>query len=270
MADELEYRADLYRGTAAYYDRFRLPYPTDLLDDLRARAGIAHGARLLDLACGTGQVAFALAWAFDEVWAVDQEDESVAFGRAKAEALGVGNIRWLTGRAEDVALQGSFDLVAVGNAFHRLDREAVAVRVRSWLAPGRCLALLWGGSPWLGDGAWQAEMAAVLDEWMHRVRAADRIPRDWEDVLARDPTPQVLERAGYSYIGEFVFPTDEVWTLETLTGFVYSTSFLNHQALGTKVEEFETDLAARLRACEPTGMFRRAGSFAYELARRRG
>ena len=37
--EELEFRRDLYTGTARYYDRFRVPYPRSLADDLAARAG---------------------------------------------------------------------------------------------------------------------------------------------------------------------------------------------------------------------------------------
>jgi SAM-dependent methyltransferase len=61
VAAELRYRKDLFKGTAEYYDRFRPPYPSVLLDDLRARVPILGTGRLLDLACGTGQVAFSLA-----------------------------------------------------------------------------------------------------------------------------------------------------------------------------------------------------------------
>jgi ubiquinone/menaquinone biosynthesis C-methylase UbiE len=51
----------LYRGTAECYDRFRPRYLATLVDDLRARVHFDDAGRVLDLACGTGQVAFALA-----------------------------------------------------------------------------------------------------------------------------------------------------------------------------------------------------------------
>jgi SAM-dependent methyltransferase len=49
---------------------------------------VSGAGRLVDLACGTGQVALSLAHHFAEV-VVDQEEEMVAYGRAKAEAAGV-------------------------------------------------------------------------------------------------------------------------------------------------------------------------------------
>ena len=43
------FRRDLYQGTAGYYDRFRLPYPQALTDDLAHRSGADGTGRLLDL-----------------------------------------------------------------------------------------------------------------------------------------------------------------------------------------------------------------------------
>ena len=267
MSTDPTYRRDLYRGTARSYDEYRVPYPTVLFDDLCARAGVGDGGRLLDLACGTGQIALPLAKRFDEVFAVDQEAEAVAFGRAKAESLGIANIRWMVGTAEELVLDVPFDLVAIGNAFHRLRRGVVAERVASCLVPGGCLALLWGGSPWMGALAWQAELAALMDEWTERVGATDRVPSGWQEALDNDPNPAVLRRAGLDYVGEHTFPVEHEWTVPSLAGFLYSTSVLNRNALGDHVDAFEADLAARLFAREPDGVFRQTLRFAYELAR---
>ena len=60
MDDEVRFRPDLYRGSAGYYDRYRLPYPEAMIADLVRRAEVSGRGRLLDLACGTGQLAFPL------------------------------------------------------------------------------------------------------------------------------------------------------------------------------------------------------------------
>jgi len=130
VGDEVRFAADLYRGTAVYYDRYRLPYPEATLIDLVLRAGVSKRGRLLDLACGTGQLAFPLRWWFCEVWPVDQEPDMVDLVRAKAAAVGAGNIRPLVSSAETLhADPGYFELAVIGNAFHRLDRDLVAGRI---------------------------------------------------------------------------------------------------------------------------------------------
>ena len=58
--DEVRFAADLSRGAAAAYDRYRLPYPAAMIADLVRRAGVSGHGRLQDLACGTGQLAFPL------------------------------------------------------------------------------------------------------------------------------------------------------------------------------------------------------------------
>jgi SAM-dependent methyltransferase len=267
MTGELEFRTDLYRGTAPYYDRYRPPYPPALFDDLRQRVPVSDGGRLLDLACGTGQIAVPLAKHFSEVWAVDQEAESVAYGEARAKTRGINNITWVTGSAETVVLSGSFELIAVGNAFHRLNRPVVAERMRSWLKSGAGVALVWGNSPWRGDRPWQRTMDELFVDWMAGAAATDGVPAGWKAAIARDPHEQVLRRVGFDYVGKFEFRVEQVWTVEMLIGFVYSTSFLNRQVLGDRAADFERHLTERLLSCQADGLFHESASYAYELAR---
>jgi SAM-dependent methyltransferase len=270
VAGEPEFRTDLYRGTAPFYDRFRPPYPDALMDDLRARLPVSGTGRLLDLACGTGQIAFPMAPFFEEVVAVDQENESVTYGRAKAQALHVGNITWVAGAAERVELDGLFELIAVGNAFHRLDRTVVARRRFSWLAPQGGVALLWGGTPWHGDQPWQRAIAARFEEWMRRVDATNRVPAGWEEAMAREPHDQVLRRAGFDDVGRFEFPSTQSWDAASLCGFVYSTSFWPLGVLGAEREAFERDIAGCLQAIEPAGAVTITADYSYDLARKPG
>ena len=132
--DQLEYvlpnfPADAFAGTADYYVRCRLPYPSGFLADLLRRSGVKGKGRLLDLACGPGRLALALASSFNEAWAIDLEAEMIAAGQREASRRGVGTIRWLVGRAEDLSLSpASIELITIGEAFHRLDQRLVASR----------------------------------------------------------------------------------------------------------------------------------------------
>jgi SAM-dependent methyltransferase len=268
MSGEPQFRRDLYQGTAPYYDRFRPPYPAALLDQLRDRVPLVRDSRVLDLACGTGQVAFALSAHVAEVWAVDQESESIEFAKRKADRLGVRNIRWIAATAEDVSLDGRFELVAIGNAFHRLDRDVVARRLVPHLAERGCVALLWGGSPVPGDLPWQQVLQAALTSWTEAVGSADRVPEGWEQVIERDPHERVLQRAGLVWEGAFEEPVVTRWTIESLVGFVYSSSFLNRTVLGDRADDFERDLRRLLLDCRADGLFDQHHTFACQLARR--
>ena len=67
-------------------------------------------------------------------------------------------------------------------------------------------------------------------------------------------------------VGDFDFPTPHEWTVEQLTGFMYSTSVFSQDALGSNVQAFERDLRARLLDVEPEGVFREEIDFSYTLA----
>jgi len=137
MEDEVRFAADLYRGSAGYYDRYRLPYPDAMVGDLARRAHVSGRGRLLDLACGTGQLAFALRRWFGEVWAVDSEPDMVNLVRAKADAAGADDVRPIASSAETLHAEPEyFELAVVGNAFQRLDRDVAAGRILGW-APAR-------------------------------------------------------------------------------------------------------------------------------------
>ena len=261
-----QFSRDLYKGTATFYDRYRPPYPEALFEDLRRRLPVSGRGRLLDLACGTGQICLPLSGAFREVVAVDQEAETIALARTKVAAGGPANVVWLTGPAESMVVEGTFELITVGNAFHRLPRKAVADRMRSWVAPGGGVALVWGETPAQGGEPWQKALTALMVEWMDRAGTTERVPSTWESSIRDDPHEQILARAGFEYRGTFEFPAELVWTAETLIGFLYSTSMLNRPALGPLADQFERDLAERLRPMSDQGCFRQWAGFSYELA----
>ncbi len=269
VSDALEFDPGLYRGTAGYYDRFRVPYPPAMLDELLALVQPSGGGRLLDLACGTGQITFAIAEQFAEVWAVDQEPDMIRVVREKGRVAGAGPARTVVARAEGLdAPPDAFELVAIGNAFHRLRRDAVAARAFRWLQPNRCIALLWSTGPWAGEAAWQQAMAGVFSSWTTKLGAEGRVPVGWEEARRERPDLVVLRAAGFDVVHSSRFPTAHGWSVEELIGFVYSTSFLPRVVLGDRAGLFERDLRRELGGFEARNELNETIDFNYELARR--
>ncbi len=266
---EPEFRRDLFRGTARFYDEFRVPYPASMLDDLCRRANATGRGRLLDIACGTGQLAFGLASCFAQVCAVDQEPEAVDLARTNARARGVDNIEWVSARAEDVVADHDIDLVVIGNAFHRLHRRRVAEAARGWLVPGGHLAVVWNNSPWDGDQEWQHALGRIVREWVAIAGAEDRVPAGYRRSLTEAPHAAVLTEAGFEIVGDYDFPTPYEWTVARLTGFLYSTSVLSRAALGAHAPAFEQDVRARLLAVAPDNGLRETIAYSYTFARSR-
>ncbi len=82
-------------------------------EELVADLGVSEGLKVLDLGCGDGTTAVPEAQLGADVLGVDIASNLVAAGTARAEALGLANLRFQQGDASD--LQGledeSFDLV---------------------------------------------------------------------------------------------------------------------------------------------------------------
>lgn len=264
----MRFDSNLYRGTADFYDRYRPPYPAEVFDALRAWVPLLPSSRVLDLACGTGQIAFGLAEYVDAVAAVDQESEFVAFGREKAERLGVENISWIVSPAERLEIDGTFDAVVIGNAFHRLNRRVVIERLVPRLAVGGCVVLLWSWSPWRGEAPWQRTLAALMDRWVGDLNAHDRVPKGWEAAIETTPHRDVLAQAGLDNEGGEEFSTIERWTSRSLIGNIYSTSHLNRDVLGARAAEFENDLRAALLEYSAPDEFIQRQTYKTEVARR--
>jgi SAM-dependent methyltransferase len=264
------FRTDLYDGTAEYYDRFRRRYPADLINDLVIRTGADGTGTLLDLACGTGQVAVALHEGFASICAVDQEPGMISVLRQNAAALpDAAAWEFVVAAAENVNVpDSSIELVTIGNAFHRLRREPVAVSILRWLKPGGHLALLWGGSPWDGDAPWQLVLGEMMERWQHRAGAEQRIPAGYEVDRAARPDSEILRAAGFEIAGRLEFPVRQMWSADEIAGFLASTSVLSPESLGPEAAEFDRALRGELLRCEPDGQFRQDTSFACELARR--
>jgi len=265
--DGVRFREDLYHGSAWYYDRYRLPYPEVMISDLVRRAEASGHGRLLDLACGTGQLAFPLRRWFGEVWAVDSEPGMAEVVRAKAAAGGATGVRPVVAKAETLqAGPGYFELAVIGNAFHRLDRDLVAGRVLGWLRPGGHLALCWSTSPWAGREGWQRALASALDRWQTALGAGSRVPAGWDQDRRHRPDWQVLAAAGFEPGGRHEFTVEHRWSLPELAGHIRSTSFLPASVLGGHGAAFDADLAAALGPYGDGGTFTETVEFAYELA----
>jgi len=170
-------------------------------------------------------------------------------------------VKWIVGKAETIEVDDRFDLVTVGNAYHRLNRHAVAHRAATLLKTDGCMAILWSNGPWADNADWQLDVASVVRSWEERL-AVGRVPEGWREAMDDEPTENVLESAGLVYEGTFTFPVRVSWTVDSLVGFVYSTSTLNRLVLRGYESEFERDIRQI-----GIGPFIQRTSAAYELAR---
>ena len=264
-----DFPLDAFAGTATYYLRYRVPYPQALLRNLVERAGVTGEGRLLDLACGPGRVALALVSSFREVWAIDLEPEMIAVGQNEATQRGVNTIKWMVGKVEELqAPPASFELITIGEAFHRLDQQLVAKQALQWLQPGCCLASLGNYGVMEGKEPWQRIVADIVRYWTSRVRPSGGGSAQPQPGSGPTHYELVLRETGFEDAASYQFIEGHTWTIETIIGNLYSTSFCSKNVLGDNAEAFEADLRAALLAHDPSGAYREQMGFGYTIGRK--
>jgi SAM-dependent methyltransferase len=162
-----------FGGVAEAYARTRPPYARAAVERAALELGLAHDARVLDLAAGTGNLTHALRGVFAEVVAVEPD--------ARMRARFDGEV--IDGTAEEIPLPvGAVDAVFVGEAFHWFDARRALAEIRR---VGRGLAVLarsWGETeqPGLLPPPFWAELEAIWARFHRGTR--DDFP-DWRDVV---------------------------------------------------------------------------------------
>jgi trans-aconitate methyltransferase len=257
----MTYDKTLFAGTAAYYAKYRKPYPQALIDDIVSTFGLDGTGRMLDLGCGPGMLTLPLAPHFAEIVAFDADEGMIAEAR-KSDAR---NVDWRVGRAEDLpGGLGKFRLVTFAQSLHWMQQDVVMARVREMIEPGAGIALVGGSESWWdGPLDWHQVMTRMIQKYLgERRRAGANAFKE-----PHDPFEVILERHGWRIVLNRDYPVEIVRTADDLVGTLWTTSFANKALLGERVDEFERELRAELAALPGDGHFRTEGEFGQILAR---
>ncbi|MDA8369068.1 MAG: class I SAM-dependent methyltransferase [Nocardiopsaceae bacterium] len=248
---------ELFRSTAPYYARYRPGYPQEFFEHLVARFALNGTQQILDLGCGTGQIALPLAPHVARILAVDPEPSMLTEGQHLATERGIHNIDWLAGdsyRLPELALP-ELTLVTMGAAFHWMDRDGVLQDLDQLVLPGGAVVIASGGAPETQTPPpWNDTITAVRTKYLGPARRAgsgtySHPEERHTDVLRRSPFSNV-EVAEWN------------WTLErdldSLVGLQFSFSFSAPVQFGSEEQRaaFECDLRNALTREFPSGAFR--------------
>ena len=133
-----EYAEQFADESVARAYRHRPPYPSALFTRLAALLPAGHG-RVLDLGCGTGELARGLAPFSDHVDAVDP---SAPILRAARNADPESPVVWHHSSAEDFTYPERYSLVVAGSSLHWMDLELVVGKISEALESGGFLAVV--------------------------------------------------------------------------------------------------------------------------------
>ncbi|MGW0611648.1 class I SAM-dependent methyltransferase [Streptomyces sp. NPDC002788] len=263
-----EWDDTLFAGTAAYYERGRLPYAPGLADVLAEALKLDGRGRLIDVGCGPGTVALSLAHLFGEVVGVDPDVGMITEAGSGAGERGVAaRTRWVQARAEALpAGLGTFTVATFAQSFHWMDQHLVAAVVRDMLRPGGALVHIsdvktqarttTAGLP--HPAVPYAAVDALVKQYLGPVRRAGRgvLPQGTPGGEA-----EVFARAGFSGPRRIVVPGGQVLerSVDDVVAWVFSMSFSAPHLFAGRRDDFEADLRRLLGEASPSGRFSERG-----------
>jgi SAM-dependent methyltransferase len=235
---------------AAYVHR--PPYPEALLARLLELMPARRA--VLDLGCGPGKIARALAPHVREVLAVDPSAAMLRLGQGLGSIAG-NNIRWVHAAAEEAPLgDEAFDLAVAGAAIHWMDPAAVFPKLARALRPAARLALVDGDAP--SESPWQSAYQQVIKAWV------ERLGRTWDDTAHRALVQ--AHKPWFDVDGEESFTAPVRQPLEDLIAGEHSRATWSPARLGPpRAAAFDADLRAALSPWADD-----TGAVAYEVRSR--
>lgn len=178
--------SDFTGRTGQLYALYRRDLPDEQAAALAAALGLTAGGTVVDLGCGTGQLAVPLRRHCQLVLGLDPEPEMLHGMRARR----VGGVVPVLADDADLPLVAGLlreapQAVVIGNALHWMDEPVALRRCAEAAGAQGAVAVITQGPPlWLGPAAWQRRLRTVLQE--HRGTAAGTCGSTGEVVHARE------------------------------------------------------------------------------------
>jgi SAM-dependent methyltransferase len=251
MTSVAPYDPNRFTSAIPHYIAGRPPYSARLLTWLAREVSLPASSRVLDLGCGPGSLSLPLARIAGTVIALDPDAAMIAAGEKAAQAAGL-NIDWRVGSSFDLSADlAPLDLVAIGRAFHWMDREATLARLDELVRPGGAVALVntelhaQGSSTWL----------LAFDELRHTHGRFDafyhaRKGEAWEEHV------NVLMRSAFCDLSRISVFDAHVADIDTLVARALSFSANSPASLGEEGRaSYERAIRTKMPELEPSGRF---------------
>src|SRR6516164_9230671 len=134
-------RRESFDSVADDYERYRVPYPDEVVEAVLALSRLHSGSRVLEIGCGTGQLSVPLARLGVELVAVELGPNLAAIARDNLTEFPSARVE-VSGFEEWQLPAEPFDLVVSASAFHWIDPEVGFPKAALALKPGAVLTIV--------------------------------------------------------------------------------------------------------------------------------
>lgn len=259
--------SELFSGTYEYYMKYRPGIPQKVVDVILEGFNVTNDDRILDIGCGTGQVAFALDSKCKEMICIDS-DPGMLKEAKKALKKPKSKILWLKHNSNELSKlngMGLFKVATICRTFHWLNQDQVLNDLNHLIEKNGGVAIFGDGSFWTGKEKWQLTVKKVVQRYLGEERRAGKkkfkeSTETWEEIISR---------SSFSNIYQQKVNIKRQWDVESIVGWLFSSSFASPNHFGEDLQLFKEDIKRELLALNPKGVFNENAVFSIILASRK-
>ncbi|MCL2869300.1 class I SAM-dependent methyltransferase [Candidatus Saccharibacteria bacterium] len=265
----MKYDKSLFASTADYYVKYRPKYSQEIFDKIIEIFKPIENDILLDLGCGTGELALPLSKTFGKVIAWDPDADMLRLAKQKADEQDVKNVVFEQKSSDDLSgLTEKIKLCTMGQSFHWMDGTDTLIEIKKHLVDNGGVAIiglkhgLHIYSPTFDEpNEITAERNRIVSEVGVKYLGAERKAGHSVFTRGKKSFEDMLNEAGFADIEETVLDVMVRRTTDDVIGWLFSSSWGNSDQLGDKAEAFEQELRERLKELKPDGVFDERISF---------
>jgi ubiquinone/menaquinone biosynthesis C-methylase UbiE len=238
----------VYNGTYEYYAKYRPSIPEGVIDVIIKHFDVKPCDRVLDIGCGTGQVALAMEGKCGEMVCVDADPEMLIQAEKATRGSKI-RFTWIDRSAEDLGKikkkLGTFKVATICRAFHRMNQEQVLKDLDELIEKDGGVATFSDRVLWGGDEEWQRALKEVIQKYLEKERRAGKGKSKASDELWEN----ILARSVFRFIKTHDVPIVRNWDVESIIGYLFSTSFAAPHWIGSKWKQKKSSYLSTQEEC---------------------
>lgn len=264
-----KYDLSLFSGTYEYYAKYRPNIPEEVARIIVEYLDIKTGDRILDIGCGTCKMAIAMDAKCDEMVCLDSDPEMLKQAKREIERMNLKQkITLVDCNAEDLIKRrnefGIFKIATICRSSHWMNQNKVLNDLDSLIREDGGIAIIDDISIWTGEEDWQHAVKKVVQKYLGEERRAGK-------GIFKEPTEaweKIISRSAFSIVVLKEVPIIRRWDVESIIGWLFSSSFARPEYFGDQIENFKKDINETLLSLNPKGVFNEYAHFKLLLASR--